>query len=210
MSAYSLMARKTTITDEHLLGAAREVFLERGVNAPSAEVAQRAGVSEGTLFKRFKTKHEMFHCALDIDGEGEAWERSMPERVGIGDPQEQLAQILKDGIEVLRIIVPLVLTSSADPSTIPAHLQNKEHSAMRTLRVLTRYFDAEMRLGRIRRQDPEIAARMVMAAAWHYAHFELMFGAMDIMPMPEATYIRGVVASLWHGLEPVRAGGEKP
>ena len=81
---------------------------------------------------------------------------------------------------------------------------------MRTLRVLTRYFDAEMRLGRIRRQDPEIAARMVMAAAWHYAHFELMFGAMDIMPMPEATYIRGVVASLWHGLEPVRAGGEKP
>ncbi|MBK6809158.1 MAG: TetR/AcrR family transcriptional regulator [Sandaracinaceae bacterium] len=179
-------------------------------STPPRPRSRSAGVSEGTLFKRFKTKHEMFHCALDIDGEGEAWERSMPERVGIGDPQEQLAQILKDGIEVLRIIVPLVLTSSADPSTIPAHLQNKEHSAMRTLRVLTRYFDAEMRLGRIRRQDPEIAARMVMAAAWHYAHFELMFGAMDIMPMPEATYIRGVVASLWHGLEPVRAGGEKP
>ena len=204
------MARKPTITDEQQLVAAREVFLERGVNATSAEVAQRAGVSEGTLFKRFKTKHEMFHCALDIDGEGEEWERTMPERVGVGDPQEQLTQLLKDGIEVLRIIVPLVLTSSTDPTTIPAHMQNKEPSAMRTLRVLTRYFDAEMRLGRFRRQDPEICARMIMSAAWHYAHFELMFGAMDILPMPEDTYIRGVVASLWHGFQPVHTGVEKP
>jgi AcrR family transcriptional regulator len=204
------MARKPTITDEHLLHAAREVFLERGVNATSAEVAQRAGVSEGTLFKRFKTKHEMFHCALDIDGEGEAWERTVPARVGVGDPEEQLAKILKSGIEVLRIIVPLVLTSSADPTGIPPHMQNKEPSAMRTLRVLTRYFEAEMRLGRIRRQDPEIVARMIMGSAWHYAHFELMFGAMDIMPLSEDTYIRGVVASLWHGLAPVRAEGEKP
>lgn len=81
---------------------------------------------------------------------------------------------------------------------------------MRTLRVLTRYFDAEMRLGRFRRQDPEICARMIMAAAWHYAHFELMFGAMDILPMPEDTYIRGVVASLWHGFQPVHTGVGKP
>jgi hypothetical protein len=70
---------------------------------------------------------------------------------------------------------------------------------MRTLRVLTRYFDAEMRLGRIRRQDPEIAARMVMAAAWHYAHFELMFGAMDIMPMLRSHLYsrRGGLALAW-------------
>ena len=203
------MARKPTITDEQLLEAAREVFVERGVNATTAEVAQRAGVSEGRLFKRFKTQHEMLHCALDIDAEGEEWERTMPERVGVGDPQEQLVKLLTDGIEVLRIIVPLVLTSSADPTTIPAHMQNKEPSAMRTLRVLTRYFEAEMRLGRIRRQDPEIAARMIMAAVWHYAHFELMFGSMGIVPMPEATFIRGVVATLWHGLSPLPHGGAK-
>jgi AcrR family transcriptional regulator len=198
------MARQPTITDEQLLEAARAVFLERGINATSAEVADRAGVSEGTLFKRFKTKQELFHRALESEKEGVEWERTMPEIVGVGDPQEQIRGLLRKGIETLRVIVPLVLMSSANPSEKPMCMQNKEPPAIRTLRVLTRYFEAEMRLGRIRRADPEIAARMLMGAAWHYAHFELMFQAMDIMPLPEETYIRGVVASLWHGLEPVR------
>lgn len=196
------MARQPTITDEQLLEAAREVFLERGVNATSAEVAQRAGVSEGTLFKRFKTKTELFFTALHVDEEGVEWEQAIHERVGVGDPEEQVRELLRQGIATLRIIVPLVLMSSANPTEKPTHLKNREPAAMRTLRVLTRYFEAEMRLGRMRRQDPEIVARQLMGSAWHYAHFELMFHAMDIMPLPEETYIRGVVASLWHGLAP--------
>ena len=52
------MARPTVIRDEQILDAARIVFLERGVLATTAEVAQRAQVSEGSLFKRFKTKAE--------------------------------------------------------------------------------------------------------------------------------------------------------
>lgn len=198
------MARQATITDEQLLEAAREVLLERGVHATTAEVAQRAGVSEGTLFKRFRSKAELFHCALHIDEEGIAWERAMPELVGVGDPEEQVRELLRRGIETLRVIVPIVLMSSANPSEKPDYLRNREPPALRTLRVLTRYFEAEMRLGRIRRHDPEIIARQLMAAAWHYAHFELISSAMQILPLPEETYIRGVVSSMWHGLAPVR------
>ncbi|MBK6513564.1 MAG: TetR family transcriptional regulator [Polyangiaceae bacterium] len=40
------MARPTVIRNEAILEAARDVFLERGILGTSAEVAQRAGVSE--------------------------------------------------------------------------------------------------------------------------------------------------------------------
>src|SRR2546430_14366674 len=40
--------------------AAAEVFAERGFEgATTAEIAQRAGVAEGTIFKRFRTKRDL-------------------------------------------------------------------------------------------------------------------------------------------------------
>jgi len=54
------MARPTVIRDETIIDAAREVFLERGFGATTAEVAVRAGVSEGSIFKRFNSKVDLF------------------------------------------------------------------------------------------------------------------------------------------------------
>jgi len=39
-----------------IVAAAVEVFAERGLEASTAEIAQRAGVGEATLFRRFPTK----------------------------------------------------------------------------------------------------------------------------------------------------------
>src|SRR3954470_13263750 len=59
--------RPPTIDFERLLAVAREVFLERGIRATTLEVAQRAGVSEGSLFHRFKTKDALFRAAMRFD-----------------------------------------------------------------------------------------------------------------------------------------------
>ena len=42
-----------------LLVAAREVFAERGLQAPMAEVARRAGVGVATMFRRFPTRDDL-------------------------------------------------------------------------------------------------------------------------------------------------------
>src|SRR2546430_14965059 len=42
------------------MGGAAEVFAEGGLEgATTAEIAQRAGVAEGTIFKRFRTKRDL-------------------------------------------------------------------------------------------------------------------------------------------------------
>ncbi len=43
-----------------LLAAAEEVFAERGVSVPIDDVAQRAGVGVGTLYRHFPTKEALF------------------------------------------------------------------------------------------------------------------------------------------------------
>jgi len=44
---------------EQLLAAARELVAERGPNVPLDEVAKRAGVGIGTLYRRFPTKESL-------------------------------------------------------------------------------------------------------------------------------------------------------
>lgn len=61
--------RPTTIADESILSATRALLAEQGPLVPSAAIAARAGVSEGTIFKRFSTKADLFRAALEVDEE---------------------------------------------------------------------------------------------------------------------------------------------
>ena len=58
------MGRPVHISKERILAAARSVFLEHGFSASTAKVAQAAGVSEGSIFKRFPTKEALFVAAM--------------------------------------------------------------------------------------------------------------------------------------------------
>lgn len=52
--------RKLTEKQTKIMQAAIEVFAEKGYAASStSEIAQRAGVAEGTIFRRYKTKKEL-------------------------------------------------------------------------------------------------------------------------------------------------------
>jgi AcrR family transcriptional regulator len=47
---------------ELLLGAAREVFAERGLEASLDDIAHRAGVGVGTAYRHFANKYELAHA----------------------------------------------------------------------------------------------------------------------------------------------------
>jgi len=49
-----------------LLSAAVEVFAEQGVDAPVAEIAHRAGLGKGTVFRHFPTKDDLI-AAIVLD-----------------------------------------------------------------------------------------------------------------------------------------------
>jgi AcrR family transcriptional regulator len=48
-----------------VLDAAREVFAEQGIDAPVTEIADRAGVGVGTIFRRFPTKEDLLVAVVE-------------------------------------------------------------------------------------------------------------------------------------------------
>lgn len=195
------MARPTTIRDEDILDAARATLLEHGWSATTAEVAARAGVSEGTLFKRFKTKDDLFRAAM-LANSPPLWVAGLSARVGVGEFAEQLGEIAEGGIAFYRVLVPFVMLHwSKGPDEARRHVPERG-GPIAGLKLLASYFEEEMRLGRIARHDPEVVARTFSGALWNYVSMEIMFDAPSHLPMPDATFVRSLVRFVLEGLAP--------
>ena len=88
------MPRPVSIQDDVILRAAREIFLEKGWDATTSEIAAKAGVSNGIIFKRFKTKQALFQSAMQEQGN---WGQTIPAlldaSLGKRDVQETLIEL---------------------------------------------------------------------------------------------------------------------
>jgi AcrR family transcriptional regulator len=216
------MPRPAKIQDADILAAAREVFLEKGIRATTAEVAKRAGIAEGSIFNRFPTKLALFNAAMRPTIDEPVWVTTILDRVGAGDLAEHMTEVGVELLEFLRSIFPLILMSWSNPPTggaapgIPEPLSGPNPPPLRALRKLGEYFDGEMRAGRLRRADPELLARIFLGSLQNYVFTELVLRAQSVLPLPSQTYVRGVVDLLLHGAgapaapRPPAPGGKNP
>jgi AcrR family transcriptional regulator len=193
------MARPQSITDETLLEATRAVIRERGASSTTAEIAERAGVSEGTLFHRFGSKQKLFRAVLETLQP--AWMHTIEGRVGSGDVFEQIEAIAMDLLEFMDELMPLLALSAAmneEQRARSGGIEGKKHGE----RKIAAYFEAEIRLGRIAPHDPEVIAFTFLGALHSYAFNRFMQPDPRVLALPEKTFVRGLVQLMRGGLEP--------
>ena len=192
------MARTKSISDERILEAARETFLEHGMQATSAQIARRAAVSEGTLFRRFESKQTLFMACMGLAEP--PFFGTLDELAGQGDLRENLIRLGEEMLDFFEELIPRItmITScgmlhelSSDPDEIPP---------VRGLRKVTAFFEIEMCEGRVREANPEVVARLWIGGLHHYA-FQHCLGLNEFMPLPRETYLHGVVDLLLGGLK---------
>lgn len=208
------MARPTVIRNEAILDAARAVFLERGILATSAEVAQRAGVSEGSLFKRFKTKADLFRAAMGLDVEAAPpGVALLASRVGVGSVEANLVEAGLDAIAHVERIFPIAMMSWSNPKLndcLPFG-GDAEPPPLKMQRLIADYLAAEVAIGRISTIDPPILARTFMGAISVYVFSELMVARRGLVAIDRDKYVREYVRVLWSGMRPVeRVRAEAP
>ncbi len=88
-------------TRSRILDAALELISERGYNgATTAEIARRAGVAEGTIYRYFKDKKELFvACVEPVVHEALRRERRLPRS---GDLRELIRIRIRELVQIIR------------------------------------------------------------------------------------------------------------
>ncbi|HKO91591.1 MAG TPA: TetR/AcrR family transcriptional regulator [Polyangiaceae bacterium] len=187
--------RPPVISQERLLEIAREVFLELGFRATTAEVASRAGVAEGTIFLRFKSKSELFRAAMQFDPD-QALEfvEALPARAGAPDLRAVLIDFAEQFIRVGRVALPVMMMTWSNPEQASCLERGSERGLRyrRVIAALTRFFALEFESGRLVAGDPEVLARMFMGSFHHFVMGEV-FAGVPVGTLSAAEFAEEVV-----------------
>ena len=170
------------ISTERLLEVARQVFLELGIRATTAEVATRAGIAEGTIFHRFKSKEELFRAAMNFDPDAAlALVDGLSSRAGVGDLRATLVEFAQGFMELGRVAFPVWMMSWSNPESQLCQERTSERSTRygRVLGELTAFLAAEMRAGRLRHAQPQVMSRMLIGSLHHFCMIEVFMGGVD-------------------------------
>jgi AcrR family transcriptional regulator len=190
------MGARSRITDDELLTAAREVFLRDGVHAPTSAVAAHAGVSEALVFKRFGTRDELLQRVFAP--RRPSWADLLD---GEGSPRDRLERVGVAMIEDMRAEMPIAMLAWSRSPRDHWEEHPGEPPPVTGMKILSAWFEAQMRAGQLRRTDPEILARVFSGAIVAHAMSE-MTGLASHMPLAATTFVRGLVDVVWNGVAP--------
>jgi len=186
------MPRPQVIDDDALIDAAREVFLARGPAATTAEVARVAGISEGSIFRRYKTKEALFRAAMKTQAPD--WLETLDDDRARGDDLvAHLARVGEAAIEFFRVVLPISMMAWATPGPdgLPAIFSGSRPAPLIVLDRVRRFFAARIRAGELR-GDPAIVARIFVGSLENYVFFEIVGKGKGEKSPSAADFARGV------------------
>jgi AcrR family transcriptional regulator len=168
------MARKRTIRDEDLLAAARACFIERGVSAPTKEIARRAGVSEGLLFQRYGSKAELFFAAM-VPPPGSA----LREQLAAGKPgDDDLVRLGLSMLDYFRGTADVLLPLLAHPEfRFEDFAQRHPDSALSAMRRESMAYFTQAGAS-----DPPASALLLISSVFGVVMFEKLGAHGGVMP----------------------------
>jgi AcrR family transcriptional regulator len=190
-----------------ILQAGREVFAEKGYDAAtSAEIAQRAGISEATVFSYFSGKREL--CARVIadwyDEIVAAFETGLPSD---GTVRQQFAFIVRTHLRLMLVngtgLCALVLSEG----------RMKHHELGDTLTGLQRRYTAPLmnvlargqELGQVRTDIPLRLLRSVVFGPMEHVLWDATLARRSLSQAQIDTTANELIEVLWTALQPPAA-----
>jgi AcrR family transcriptional regulator len=191
------MPRNKTITDEEILAVARTLFLKKGVNASTRDIAKQAGISEAVIYQRFGTKEDFFFTAMKLP---EArLDAIFCIQTGEGNVVENLECLSLRIVNYFREVMPVFLTLISHPSfSMQTFIKRHNIPAMQLSEKLTDYLTEESKLGRVHEGNIAIAIDVLLSYLHNIALYETI-GA----PKTKVDHaVADAISLLWDGLAP--------
>ncbi|WP_250510214.1 TetR/AcrR family transcriptional regulator [Caballeronia sp. GACF4] len=190
-----------------ILQAGREVFAEKGYDgATSAEIAQRAGISEATVFSYFSGKREL--CARVIadwyDEIIDAFETGMPRD---GSVRQQFAFIVRTHLRLM------LMNGTGLCALVLSEGRTRQHDLSDTLTELQRRYTAPLMdvlargqtLGHVRGDVPLRLLRSLVFGPMEHVLWDATLAKRRLSQTQIETTANELVEVLWAALQPANA-----
>jgi AcrR family transcriptional regulator len=199
------MGRNPKITNDEILEAAREVFLDQGSGASTADIADRAGISEASIFKRFATKQELFMAAIGIT-KTPAWVKKLESATPNPELKAELIEICGEILAFYQDVFPRVMMMMS-PMKL---LMSKQFipPPVRDSHLLAGFLQRAIDLGYLRPCDAGTVALMLVGAINNYAMTQIFMKSSksskfaESEPLNPAEFVRSTIDILWAGIAP--------
>ncbi len=196
------MPRPPKITNESILAAARQVFLAQGMGASTLEIAELAGISEASIFKRFGTKQALFLAAIGIT-ETPTWLKAMSGQVPTADIKAELTEICSGMLTYYQQVLPRVMMMMA-PGTLPPSIESPP-PPIRDSQILAAFLAQAIALGYLRAGEPQTIAHALVGAIVNYVAMQTMMSQSipaSSIEISEDRFIAQLIDIIWTGIAP--------
>lgn len=195
-------------TRERILDAALELFGARGFAATTTKaIARKAGVNEVTVFRVFGTKQGVYAAMLAERSLVPSIMRSV--EFDLSSPlEEMMVKNVSTVLGMLKANRHMFMVMLNDVWRQPrARKMLGEVPLQRAIDFLASNLKRQMDAGRLRRMEPELAARAMigMVQAYFLTNYLIQGSADD--PERDDRFVRGFVSIFLDGLRPAQEGG---
>lgn len=201
------MARPPKITNEEILAAARQIFLEQGIGASTLAIAEKAGISEASIFKRFVTKQALFLAAMGV-AETPKWVKTLSSRQPTAALQSELTEICEQMLAFYQEVLPRVMMMMTQ-NNMPHPPLVTPPPPVRDSQLLAGFLARAIDQGHLRPCDaPTIAHMMVGAIVNYVIAGNIANQRPNPLPLPlpqpiePAPFIHNLIEVLWSGISP--------
>jgi AcrR family transcriptional regulator len=199
------MPRPPKITNEEILAAAREVFLAQGGSGSTLEIAEKAGISEASIFKRFSTKQALFLAAIGIS-ETPQYVKLLSSQTPTAEIRSELTEICAQMAEFYQEVMPRVImmmtqTKSSLPPLVPPPLRDSQ--------LFAGYLDRAIAQGLLKPCDSMTVAHAIVGAVQNYSMtqtiankipFPLPFILPKLKSVEPQTFVHNLIETIWVGI----------
>jgi AcrR family transcriptional regulator len=209
------MARPPKITTEEIIAVARQVFLEQGAGASTLVIAERAGISEAAIFKRFGTKQALFLAAMGIS-DNHPWVNVLSQGTPTPAIRADLIEICSQILEVYQEVMPRVLMMMNQGKTsFPPPMM--EPPPIRDAQLLAGYLDRAIDRGYIKPCNAIVVAHIIIGGINSYVVMQnmpkLLFPVSSMLQIKSITsgasvaikpelFIPNLIDTVWAGIDP--------
>src|SRR4029077_7337745 len=119
---------------QRILEVAKKAFTRSGANASLDDIARKAGVGPGTLYRHFPTREELLQAVYRSEVEKlAAAERTLADSMSPVEALQAWLLLFVDAVETKQIIAPVLNTLVGDPKKVFEASYAQIHGALRAL-----------------------------------------------------------------------------